>query len=168
LAGLRMPSEAEQAAFRLAAYRYACVNGTSREAAYSGSATMSNGHRFATSIIPQAVGRMNIRRFFRSNMKESYEALKASETVERDEPRYVASVGALGISSACAFATADWLADCPMFTPEEGRAHQAAFDYRVQRSKRARGGRTLEEVESVRRGETLEAQGPATAGDGDF
>lgn len=167
LAGLRAPNEDTQRAFRLAVYVYAAINGTSREGSYSGSITMSNGHSFEAAIIPNAVGKMQIRKFFRGNMTESYNALKQSKVLENDE-RFVAKVSSFGVSAQDAFATADWFANCPHFTPAERHAYDVSFNYSVTRARRNRQGRNLEEVEHGRLSENLDAQGSldAPAGEG--
>lgn len=155
-------SEAEQQAFRLGVYVYACKNGTSREGDYSGSIVLNNGAEFSAAVIPRATGKMSIRKFFRGCALESYEALKESGCMEADE-RFVAKVSALGVTPECAFATADWLTDCPKFTPAERAAHDKTFTMGIERARRARDGSTLESVEGGRVARTLEAQGPATA-----
>jgi len=163
LAGLRNPSEDEQASFRLACYVYACINGTSRVGNFSGQITTSGGTVFPASVISRATGGLNIRQFFRGNMSESYEALKMSGCIERDE-RYVAKVlNEVGASAECAFATSDWMTNCPHFTPAERAAHNASFDYSVRRARNARGGRSLEAVEKEGASERL-AAGAADSG----
>lgn len=163
-AKLNNPSETVQQSFRMAVYVYAAKNGTSREGNYSGEVTMSNGHTFAASIIPTSVGKMEIRKFFRGNMEESYTFLKRSKAMEMDE-RFVSKAAALGISGENAFAMADWLTDCPLFTPVEAAAHNKSFTHSISRARRAREGRSLEQVESARLDDDLHAQGPAVAGE---
>lgn len=158
-AGVRSASEDTQRSFRLAVYVYGALNGTSREGNYKGEIKMSTGHAFDASVIPQSTGNLEIRQFFRGNMVESYHALKLSGAIAANE-RMVARAAALGISADCAFAMADWMASCPLFTNNEAKAHDAAFVYSVQRSRRARGGRNLEAVEGDRRESVLESQGP--------
>jgi hypothetical protein len=160
LAQLRNPNEVQRKAFRLAVYVYGVKNGTSREGAYRGEIQMSDGFKFSSSVVPQATGKMNIRKFFRGNMEESYVALKKSKAIE-NEPRVVAKAASLGIPAECAFAMADWLTDCPDFTPMETAAHAASFNRSVSRARRARGGHTLEDVEQDRIGQELDAQGPS-------
>jgi len=157
-AGLGSASELDQKAFHLAVYVYACKNGTSREGNYAGTIVTSTGHVFQADVIPYATGKMNIRRFFRGNMEESYHSLKKSESMEQDEA-FIARMAGYGVSAECAFATADWLADCPFFTPAESSAHNTVLNYSLARSRRARGGKALEAVEGQRLGEGLEVQG---------
>jgi len=158
LAGLRNPSEEVQAACRLAVYAYCCVNGTSREGEYGGDCVMSDGTVFPASVIPRAAGKMRVRRFMRGNASESYEALKLSAVIERDE-KYVARVAKHSIPADHAFATADWLTDCPHLTPSEAKAHGQTFAYGLERSSKSRGGQTLEQVEEHRVDGELSAQG---------
>jgi len=167
LAGLRAPDEKLQAAFRLAVYKYAHANGTSRVGQYEGEMTLSDGTKVPAAVIPRATGAFAIRKFFRGNMTESYVALKESGVVESDE-RSVAKAAKFGVSAACAFATADWMSDCPMFTPAEVSAHEKAFTYAVERAKRARGGRPLESVEAGHLRAGLEAQGQLDASGGEL
>jgi len=108
------------------------------------------GRSFAA-IIPRAVGGLDIRRFFRGNMIESYEALKTSGFGEREQI-LVAKVAGYGVPASCAFATGDWFQNCPLFTPEERRAHDAVRVLSLKRARGARGNRALEEVE----GEAME------------
>jgi hypothetical protein len=162
-AGLRNPTEREQKAFRLACYVYASKNGTSREGAYSAMVTMANGHKFSSSVVPQATGKMRIRKFFRGNMEDSYILLKGSRAMEK-EARFVAKAAKLGIPADSAFAMADWLTDCPNFTPTESLAHDKSFTYSLDRSRRARDGHTLEDVEGERVSGILASQGSFNAG----
>jgi hypothetical protein len=155
--------ETKKSAVRLAVYTYAMINGTSREGAYRALCKTSYGTTFPASVISQSTGRMEIRRFFRGNMTESYEALKASD-VATDYPDFVASAATKGISADCAFATADWLTDCYLLTPAEERAHNVSFTISVEKSRRARGGHRLEEVEADRISDSLAAQGPMASG----
>lgn len=164
-AGLRNPGEETQAACRLAVYAYCCVNGTSREGEYSGDCIMSDGTSFPASAIPRAAGKMRIRRFLRGNIDESYESLKTSGVIERDE-RYVARVAKLSIPADHAFATSDWMTDCSRFTPSETKAHEKTFAFGLSRSGRSRGGKTLEEVEDHRVDESLTAQNAGVQKDG--
>jgi hypothetical protein len=152
------PDEKVQASCRIAVYKYLCINGTSREGSYAGTITMSDGNSFPASVIPLAAGKMQIRKFMRGNMQESYDALKSSRTMDV-EARFIAKQAKLGISADCAFAVADWMTDCPLFTPAEGAAHEKSLMHGLERSRRARGGKTLEEVETSRVDDSLHAQG---------
>lgn len=157
LAKLRNPSEEVQAAFRLAVYMYACLNGSSRAGNYAGLVTMSDGTTFPASVISQSMAGLSIRRFLRGNMNESYEALKMSRCIEQDE-RYVQKVfNEVQAPASCAFATADWLTSCPLFTPEERKYHLASFNYSIRRARLARGNRDLESVEKTVSDEALVA-----------
>jgi len=157
-AGLPTAGEAQQRSFRLAVYVYACKNGTSREGDYKGKIQMSDGTTFDAAVIPRATGRMSIRKFFRGNMDESYRALKLSGVMLEDD-RFVAKAAMSGIAADDAFATADWMTGCPLFTPSEAKSHEASFTYSIERAKRAREGKTLEGVERDRQDRELEAQG---------
>jgi len=158
LAGLRSPGEETQAAFRLAVYAYACRSGTSREGTYSGEIVMADGTKFTAAVIPRAVGKIDIRKFFRGNSAESYEALKLSRVMQGDE-RFVAKCEELGIGAEEAFATADWLGDCAQMTPSERVAHSKSLNYGLSRARRARDGRALEQVEEGRVEKGLQVQG---------
>jgi len=162
MVGAASAEEDTKKSIRLAVYAYCCVNGTSRDGQYEVPFKTSTGLEIDSAVIPQAASRMQIRKFLRSNMIESYEALKSSGVIE-ENARYVMKVSALGVSPACAFATADWLTDCPLFTPAENRAHEASFTASVERAKRSRGGHSLENVEKARVDAGLAAQGPAEA-----
>jgi hypothetical protein len=166
-AKLSNPDEKTQAACRLAVYKYLCLNGTSREGTYSGLITMSNGESFPSSVIPLATGKMQIRKFMRGNMVESYESLKSSRAMDT-ENRFIAKQANLGISAECAFAVADWMTDCPLFTPAESAAHGKSLVHGLERSRRARGDQTLEGVEKARVDEGLRAQGGVSANSNEF
>lgn len=157
-AGLRAPSEDVQRAFRLAVYTYAAVNGTSREGNYAGEIVMANGHKFNASIIVRATTKTLIRKFFRGNMKESYDALKESGVIANDE-RMVVRAAAYGAPPDIAFALADWFTNCPYFTPLEKKLHDDSFAYSIARARRGRGGDELETVERQRLERGLDAQG---------
>jgi len=165
-AGCSTANEQERMAVRAGVYVYAALNGTSREGDYKGKIQLSNGKTIDASVIPIAVGKFRIRKFFRGNMKESYTFFKDTRFME-SEDRFVAKVASLGISADCAFATADWLTDCPYFTPTEARAHNVSFNRGIERAKRSRDGNTLETVESSRVDDTLKVQGPLEAKSGE-
>jgi hypothetical protein len=158
LADMPTAGEQEKKALRCAVYTYCCLNGTSREGGYGAEMILSNGRIVGADIIPKAAGRLHIRKFLRGNMDESYSFLKNSRVIEKEE-RYVAKCATMGIDASCAFATADWLGNCPHFTPTEQRAHEASFSRGLERSRRARGG-TLEETEASRVDDLMRAQGP--------
>jgi len=160
--GMSQGSESEKAGVRLGVYTYGALNGTSREGNYAGLITLSNGKTIPASAIPAATGRYEIRRFFRGNMKEAYTALKSSGVL-LENPKFVAHAAALGVSADNAFATADWFTDCPYFTVAEARAHDMVMKHGLDRSRRAREGRSLDEVESDRVMSVLEVQGPKIA-----
>jgi len=165
LGGLRNPGEETQASFKLAVFVYLCVNGTSAEGNYAGSMWLSDGTEVSASVIPQAVGAREIRRFMRGNSELSYYALKQSRVMEKDE-KWVTKCSQFGATAANCFAVADWFSGCPLLTPQEKAVHEANFTYSVSRARRARGGRTLEEVYDDRNKETLEANGPMVASHG--
>jgi len=71
-----------------------------------------------------------------------------------------------GVDPHVAFAAADWLDDCPYFTPAEARAHTAVRVYGINRARRARGGMSLEDVEHNRRDGELVATGVLDADSG--
>jgi len=116
-------SEPVKKGIRLGVYVYCCINGCSPESDYSGSVQTYSGLMFPAAVVPQSVGKHEVRRFLRAYLKESYNALKSSGAIE-NEAKYVAACASLGISAGVAFATADWMSDCPHFTPEELRAHE--------------------------------------------
>lgn len=162
-AGLSTSGEDDRRALRAAVYVYCVKNGTSREGEYSGDMVLSTGKTVNASSIVRAAGKMRVRRFLRANAKESYDFFKASRVMEADD-KFVSKCASLGISAENAFATADWLGDCPLFTPGESRAHEATFTRGIERARRARDGKTLEAVEGDRQDANLHAQGPAVGG----
>jgi len=164
-AGLSSGSEKERQEIRLGVYAYCCKNGTSREGSYEGEFQTASGKIVPASIIPQAATRMHIRKFMRANMMDSYEALKKSKIMEEDG-RFIAKAGALGIAPEAAFAMADWLTDCPNFTPSEARAHDLSFTRSIDRARRARDGNSLEAVEEGRSERNMRAQGPGAEAQG--
>jgi len=155
-AGLNAPDERLQAAFKLGVYAYACINGTSRVGMYEGKIVLADGKEVEASVIPRATGATAIRKFFRGTMDESYIALKTSGVIEKN-PRMVAKAAKFGISAACAFAMADWLAGCGLFTPQESLAHEKVFNFSVRRASAARGG-SLEKLEDKNLTAGIEAQ----------
>jgi len=154
--------EKERQGLRAAVYVYGALNATSRVGNYGGKLKLADGRVVDAAIIPASTGRMAIRRFFRANMAESYEFFKTTGVMS-EYPRFVAKVAEYGISATCAFAVADWLTDCPNFTPEEGKAHNAYFTKSLERAVRARGGRDLGKVEDETQQDMLAVQGPLTA-----
>lgn len=161
--GMRSADEKEQAGVRLAVYVYGVLNGTSSVGAYSGTVTTANGRTFQAAVIPQVVGVNDIRRFFRGNMLESYTSLKSSKVMERN-PAFVASKARFGATAETAFATADWMKDCPEFTPAEKNVHEASFNFSIEKARRSRGGKSLDEVKREDNEDNLSAQGPLSGG----
>jgi len=159
LAGLAAAGEKERKALRAAVYTYGVVNATSRVGNYGGELHLATGKTVPASIIPQATGKHAIRRFFRANMRESYTFLKTTDVMAK-YPRFLAKVASHGIAAENAFAVADWLTDCPAFTPAETKAHEMFFASSVERAKRARQGKTLETVEANAQENIMRAQGP--------
>lgn len=158
--GLKTLSEKERRSVRAAVYVYCVKNGTSREGDYGGTFVLAGGQTVEAAIIPRSAGRLKIRKFMRANMAESYHLFKETRVMESDE-RFVAKAAGHGIPAECAFATADWMDDCHLFTPGEARAHNIVFIRSLDRAKRARGGKTLEAVEDQRVAEGIEVNGPA-------
>jgi len=158
-AGMTAGNEEERRALRAAVYVYCAKNGTSREGDYGGEMVLSTGKHVPAAVIPKAASRNRIRKFLRANMNESYEFFKSSRVMESDD-RFIAKYAGHGISPDNAFAAADWLTDCPLFTPAEVKVHNAIFVHSIDRAARARGGNTLETVENDRVQEGLRAQGP--------
>lgn len=162
--GAESAQEPEKRKIRTGCYTYCALNGTSRVGRYSGKIRTADGRVFAAAVLPLCVGKQEIRRFMRGNMLEAYRFFKRTKVME-DYPRFVAKWEAMGVGRSVAFATADFLTDCPLFTPEESSAHAKAFRYNIEKAKRARGGKSLEEVEAEEEELTMEAQGPEhTAG----
>lgn len=146
---------------RAAVYVYGAVNGVSRAGNYAGESKVGDVILRA-SIIPQVVGPFRMRKFFRSNMVESYHVLKRSPILQKDG-RFIAKAARKGIAPDCAFAMADWLDDCPLFTFAEADAHMKSFTTSVDRAQRGRGGATLEDVERRGLDRSLQVQGPSIA-----
>lgn len=160
--GLKSPTEAERKSVRCAVYVYLALNGTSREGNYSQMIVTSTGHKFSASVIPRAANKMDIRRFARGNMEESYSYLKDSGVMTL-YPRFLMKASNMGIGPNEAFATADWFTDCHMFTPREGLAHSKSFTVGIDKARRNRGGQSLEEVEDKRLGAIVGVNGPESA-----
>lgn len=156
--------EKAQKRVRAGVYVYCALNGTSRVGTYGGELQLADGTVVAASHIPRAAG-SEIRKFLRANMDESYEFFKESRVMEA-YPRFLSRAADLGIGPQEAFATADWLTDCSLFTPAEKKAHSSSFNFSIQRAKRAREGKTLERVEGDSARATLHAQGQAESNEG--
>lgn len=148
--------EKAQREVRAAIYVYAAINGASRAGSYSGEIQLAGGKVISAAILSRVAG-LSIRKFLRANMDESYEFFKNSRIME-SYPRFISRAADLGIGPSQAFATADWLSDCALFTPEEKKAHKTSFDNALLRSKGARGGKSLESVESAANERSLKAQ----------
>jgi len=157
-AGLSSGTEKEKKAARCGVYLYGLLNGTSRAGRYNGLIQTSTGVVFEAAAVPRAAGKFNVRRFYRGNMTESYEFLKYSGAVQQQK-KFLALAAERGVDAEHAFALADWLTGCPLFTPVEASVHNKAFEFNIQRARRARGGRSLEEVEFEGEHAQLKAQG---------
>jgi len=145
---IRLPSASEEIKkqVRCAVYAYCCVNGTSRVGNYKGDIAITSGTEFASAMLVEAVGSMDLRRFLRAGMEESYNYLKHSQYLKEKEPKFIARAAALGIGPDEAFAMADWLTDCPKFTPMERHAHDVSRVRGLTKAKYARNGDTLEQI----------------------
>lgn len=130
---------------KLAVYAYACANGTSRAGRYSVDVVMGNGNTFPAAAIIQTTGKFNVRRFFRGDMRLSYDYLKKSQVMAADQ-RFVTERETAGVPGDVAFATADWFDGCPWFTPEESQAHASWRKHSLARAHAARDGKSLEEI----------------------
>jgi len=160
LLGMGSSEEVEKKKIRCAVYAYCCVNGTSRAGNYAGEVKAASGKVFSAAWIVEAVNIMELRRFLRGNMKESYTFLKNSGYIQTKEIKFVAKAAALGIGPDEAFAMADWFTDCPWFTPLEKRAHELSRNKGLNKSRFAREGKTLEEVEAANIKASVEAGAP--------
>jgi len=154
-----MANEKQRASLRCAVYVYCAKNGTSREGDYSGRMTLADGTKVDASVIPRSASKMKIRKFLRACMTESYDCFKTTRCMEGDA-RFIAKAATLSIAPEAAFATADWLTDCPKFTPGENRAHEISFTRGLERARRSRGDKTLEKVEDERIDASMKVQGP--------
>lgn len=152
-------TEDDQTGVRVGVFLYLYKNGASRVGNYKGSITTYTGKTFQASEIPFHAGRTEVRRFMRGCMDESYTALKELPLAQL-APKQLAKCAALGIAADDAFAIADWLDGCPKFTHSESAAHEKYRNYSLRRSKLARDGSSLEEVEEHSVNMALEAQGP--------
>jgi len=148
-AGVATSSEAVKAQLRAAVYLYCFVNGSSSAGTYSGSMQTRDGTSCEAAIIPRAFGSNEVRHVLRACMDESYMALKSMDLTML-AARRVSELAARGINSDVAFATADWMRACRLFTPEEAVAHDKVFQVAVKRAVAARGGKSLEEVREER------------------
>jgi len=153
--------EGRQLMARCAVYIYCAINGTSGQGRYEGEARVGDVIIDASMIIG-TTGPLLLRKWMRANMDESYTYFKKTAVLETDG-RFVAKAAGMGIAPGVAFAIADWMDDCPSFTPAERDAHDRAFNFSVSRARRARGGMTTEQVQEADAAKALEAQGPATS-----
>jgi len=157
VAGAR--DENDQKAVRAAVYTYCALNGTSRVGNYGGVMHLANGRELQAAVIPRYASK-DIRKFLREKMEEAYNFFVESRVME-DHSRFIARAANLHIAPADAFAMADWMSDCPMFTPAQKAAHDKSFNYSIERSRRARDGQTLERVEDGQLQAELSVQGPS-------
>lgn len=160
LAGLATGSEKQKKAFRAWAYVQGCLNGTSRQGDFRGVDKLFDGTPVEAAIIPRVLGR-DIRKHYRANMDESYKFFKTTRVMETYS-RFIKKCAGLGIGASEAFATADWLDDCPHFTPGEAAAHAKSFNTSLARARRARDGKTLEQVEDEDLAQAIRVNGPDT------
>lgn len=158
LAGIATGSEKQKKAFRAWAYVQGCLNGTSRLGDFRGIDKLYDGTAVEAAIIPRVLGR-DIRKHYRANMDESYKFLKTTRVMEMHS-RFIKKCAALGIGASEAFATADWLDDCPHFTPGESAAHARSFNASLARARRSRDGKTLEQVEDESLAQAIRVNGP--------
>jgi len=154
--------ERQQASLRAAVYMYGLKNGTTRVGSYTGKMKLADGSVVEAAIIPRATGQ-EIRKFYRGCATESYEFFKLSKAVGSD-PVILSRATQLGIPASAAFCMADWLGDCVEFTPAERQAYEKSFSESIRRSRAARGGFTLEKVETEASDARMRAQGETSEG----
>jgi len=156
---LGVSDEQVQLSVRAGVYVYLLANGASRVGNYKGEIQTSTGLTFSASMIPHVAGVMEVRRFMRGNLTESYLVLKAINIPEVLR-KLTSKCATIGIGASDVFAVADWMDNCPEFTPSETAAHEKYRNFCLQRARGARGGKSLEEVEEVNLERNLHAQGP--------
>jgi len=105
---------------------------------------------------------LELRRFLRGNCSESYGFLKTSGFVEEDRDCRAAAAD-MQVRVQDFYATADWFDKYDALSPEEREINSKSREYGLERARRARGGRTLEDVEDERRHSALEVQGPSVS-----
>jgi len=137
------------------------VNGSSPECLYVRDVVCSTGVTFGASILKQATSN-RIRQFLRARLGESYDYLKESRVAE-DQDKFIRSRQDMGIPAEYAFATADWLTDYAGLSEAELRYHNLSRNAGFIRSRRAREGKTVEDLKGERMAANLDAQGPEVA-----
>jgi len=161
--GIGAGSEKEKLRIRGGVYMYAFLNGTSRAGGWSGSFVTSDGRSYDAGVVTRAVGNSEVRRFMRGNGEESYNFLKHSGAVTANE-NSLAQAATFGFAPSLAFCFADWLDGNAMMSLEEQGVVNKIKAHNLERSRRARGGLTLEQVEDGARHASLAVQGPLDAG----
>lgn len=115
---------------------YFAVNGCSPSGKYSREIRTADGKSVLASHVIKITGRLegDIRQFLRGRMKDSYEVLRYTDVVMKDE----AAVGAAelnGIPRHCAYLMADWLKDCEFLTSEEQDVYVAVSAKNIRKAK---------------------------------
>lgn len=131
---------------RAAVYTYCAINGTSRAGTYSSDIKLASGGVLPAEAIVQATTGLKIRKFLRANMEESYKALKNSQYLLSDG-KFVMKASTLGIGAEQAFAMADWMTNCPYFTPAELSAHEISMARGLKKAAHSRSGEDLNSIE---------------------
>jgi hypothetical protein len=160
-AGVASGSEDDKKSIRAGVYAYCMVNGSSPECLYVRDVVCSTGVSFGASILKQATSN-RIRQFLRGCLQESYDFLKESKVAE-DQPRFIRTRQDMGIPAEFAFATADWLTNYERMTEAELKYHNVSKDAGFIRSRRARAGKTVEQLRDERVEASMDAQGPEVA-----
>jgi len=99
---------------------YFAINGCSPLGRYSREVKTEGGTRVSASDIVKVTGRLegDVRQFLRARLKDSYESLKYSGYLKRDESA-LAKAEEKGIPRHLVHLLADWFKDCEYFTAEE-------------------------------------------------
>jgi hypothetical protein len=165
LCGVANADEATKLALRCAVYVYAAKNGTSPQGPYRYGGVSAKGTNFLGVYITTAVGRTEVRRFFRSNADESVDFFLETEALTKD-PDIRKECEREGIALSDAICLCDWLDGHPKFTPEQQRQHSRLKNRDVSRARAGRGNRDLDDVRADEDSAIVASQGhvevPAT------
>jgi hypothetical protein len=155
--GVGSAAEDVKKSFRCAVYLYMAKNGSSPVGPYRGGGLSGKGTQFTGAVLPEVIGKFNMRRFMRSNAEESVRFFRKTGVLQTDS--YVRNMCEESeISVEDALALCDWLDGQPGLTPSEQEAQRRLKTASIRRANAARGGKGVDEIVATHDDAAVEAQ----------
>jgi hypothetical protein len=159
-AGVASAQEDVKKSLRCAVYTYLAVNGASPSGAYPGTITSGKGATLSAAAIPEFCGRYSIRQFARAGAAEALQFFYATDVLTTNAVMR-AKCELLEVPAESAVALVDFLDLAAALRPADRDVQKAIRNFSIERARRGRGGKNMEEMRGDHYDATLTAQGPA-------